>query len=83
MPIRKQLIDNPALTAKRGEYCGWQKPVMYPKRYLLICCDCGLSHHFQFRIAPGGKIQYRCRRAAGYTKAVRKRNKQRGKKSWA
>lgn len=37
----------------------WITPIR--KNYLLICCDCGLCHNFDFRI-KNGKIQLRIRR---------------------
>lgn len=43
----------------------WQQPV--PKNYLMKCCDCGLVHEMDFRIAYGNKkkdnrVQLRARR---------------------
>lgn len=26
------------------------------------CCECGLTHRLDFRVAPGGKLQFRAKR---------------------
>lgn len=64
----------------------WVQPQM--SKYLLACCDCGLVHEMQFRIAAGpvkGRqsgqtmhVQFRARRAPAYT--VRERKRMAGKK---
>lgn len=41
--------------------------------FMLACCDCGLVHEMQFRIAGGAHVQFRGRRAAAYTRAERKK----------
>lgn len=43
----------------------WEQPVM--KNYLMKCCDCGLIHEMDFRIAYGktkddDRVQLRARR---------------------
>jgi len=45
----------------------WEQPVM--KGYLMKCCDCGLVHEMDFRIAYGktedkNRVQLRARRAS-------------------
>lgn len=62
----------PKHRAKKGDkrgFMSWKTP--NAKKYLLGCCDCGLVHEMQFRVHKGD-IQYRCRRANGYTRAMRK-----------
>lgn len=51
----------------------WVQPVM--RGYLLGCCDCGLVHKLDFRIAGVRKlrVQFRASRHIGQTKALRKR----------
>lgn len=53
-------------------FSDWVQPRM--KKYLMACCDCDLVHELQFRIA-GEKVQFRARRAEGYTRMLRKRRK--------
>lgn len=51
----------------------WVQPQM--KKYLMQCCDCGLVHEMQFRIASNTKrsvVQFRARRAERYTAQARK-----------
>ena len=49
----------------------WIQPV--EKGYLLVCCDCGLVHEMDFRVAGVRKkrAQFRARRAIGATKQER------------
>lgn len=57
----------------------WVQPHM--GKYLLACCDCGLVHEMQFRIATGPvraggqrtNVQFRARRADGHTRRLRKK----------
>lgn len=56
---------------KRG-FSRWVQPVM--RGYILSCCDCALCHEMDFRIV-GDKVQFRARRAMGYTRAERKRQR--------
>jgi hypothetical protein len=83
--LRKKIVAVEGLTVEgQSEWCGWQQPVMVPKRYVLFCCDCDLAHQFEFKIIRNAKavgdkkvkdrILYRCRRANGYTQAKRKRD---------
>jgi len=55
----------------------WVQPHM-PK-YLMSCCDCGLVHEMQFRVVEtdSGRflVQFRARRAEGYTRRERKRRR--------
>lgn len=80
----KELIEVKSLspTKKETEWCGWQQPVMVPKKYTLFCCDCCLAHQFEFKIIRNAKshsdkeikdrIIFRVRRSNGYTQAKRK-----------
>jgi hypothetical protein len=46
---------------------GWSRWVQPVKRgYLMACCDCGLVHRMEFRIA-GGRVQFRAQRAPRVT----------------
>lgn len=65
-------FSRPRPKGKRG-FCGWQQPKM--SKYMLMCCDCGLVHEFQFRIV-GKRVQFRARRAEGYTRTERKRRRE-------
>ena len=64
--FRKEKAEGP-----RG-FSRWVQPNM-PK-YLMSCCDCGLVHEMQFRIAED-HVQFRARRAEGYTRRERKKRK--------
>jgi len=58
--------------AKEGE---WIQPLQ--KGYLMACCDCGLVHRMDFRIASDSKkqkVQFRAFRAPKYTTQQRKKN---------
>lgn len=61
-------------TNARG-FSRWVQPVM--EKYLLACCDCDLVHEMQFRIVGVRKqrVQFRARRADGYTRMLRKQTK--------
>ncbi len=48
----------------------WQQPIT--RGYKLVCCDCALVHHMEFRIYRG-KIQFRAARADRLTVQLRKR----------
>ncbi len=61
----------PAPSSKRG-FSTWH--VVNPKQYIVACCDCGLAHEYQYRLRKG-YLQMRCRRANGYTRAIRKAHK--------
>jgi len=55
----------PPLRFKEVKANSWQQPVM--KGYLMKCCDCGLVHEMDFRIAYGktedkNRVQFRARR---------------------
>ena len=47
----------------------WIQPVR--KRYLMMCCDCGLVHELDFRIDKK-HIQFRARRNERVTKVARR-----------
>lgn len=50
---------------------GWSRWVQPVKRgYLMSCCDCGLVHRMDFRIAKG-RVQFRAQRAPVYTRMER------------
>lgn len=52
----------------------WVQPVK--RGYLMACCDCGLVHRMNFRVAGEGrgqKVQFQVFRAERHTKALRKR----------
>jgi hypothetical protein len=53
-------------TAKSGE---WIQPVR--RGYRMACCDCGLVHEMDFRIA-GGRVQFRAARATRSTALLRR-----------
>ncbi len=57
---------------RRG-FSHWVQPQM--RKYLVCCCDCNLVHEMQFRVVGARKlrVQFRARRAEGYTKRERKR----------
>lgn len=57
---------------RRG-FSRWVQPAM-PK-YMLACCDCNLVHEMQFRVVGIRKmrVQFRARRADGYTAMLRKK----------
>lgn len=46
------------------------------RHYRLICCDCGLSHDFEFRVVKG-KIRFRAYRNERSTAAVRREKRKR------
>lgn len=51
----------------------WVQPGM--RGYILGCCDCGLLHSFDFRIATGKKrqaVQFRAKRLIRKTNLYRK-----------
>jgi hypothetical protein len=60
-------LHEPKKGDKRG-FMEWLRP--RHSGYLLACCDCGLVHELQFRVREG-RVEYRCRRARNYTKAMR------------
>lgn len=66
-----------AARGPRG-YSRWLKPDDLSKHYI-ACCDCSLTHQFQFRIVTdeSGRqtIHYRARRAERYTAAERRKRK--------
>jgi hypothetical protein len=67
--IRQQKIP----TASDGE---WIQPRM--RRFSLMCCDCGLVHHFNFRIVRQGRrerVQFQAFRAPRLTGGARKSRK--------
>lgn len=52
----------------------WIQPKQ--RGYLMACCDCGLVHRMDFRIATKGKrskVQFRASRARNYTSMLRRR----------
>lgn len=54
---------------------GWSRWVQPVRRgYVLVCCDCGLAHKMDFRVAEG-RVQFKAKRAPGYTRAIRARRK--------
>ena len=54
---------------------GWSRWVQPVKRgYLMSCCDCGLVHRMDFRIA-GERVQFRAQRAPRYTARERARKR--------
>lgn len=50
----------------------WQQPIR--RNYKLVCCDCGLVHHMDFRIFRG-RVQFRAWRAPKLTAALRKKER--------
>ena len=48
----------------------WLRPVM--RGYLVRCCDCGLTHEFQFRITQRGRVHFRARRKWHLTRLARR-----------
>lgn len=78
-----RIVTAPVLRrARNDEWTRWQQPVMYPKRYTMFCCDCGLAHQFNFRIhsfSEGDVVQFRVRRADLYTQRHRKNLAKKGK----
>lgn len=70
--MKAKRIRQERAAGPRG-FSRWVQPQM--KKYFLGCCDCNLVHEMQFRIAgiKKLKVQFRCRRAEGYTKRERKR----------
>ncbi len=59
----------PAPTFDPAEDGEWIQPVK--RGYLMACCDCGLVHRIDFRIA-NDRVQYRAYRAPRLTAARRK-----------
>ncbi len=65
---------------ERGQWSQWQNPVCAGS-YRLACCDCGLTHNFQFRVMAAGKevdlrkvrVEFRVCRNERSTAAVRQR----------
>lgn len=55
----------------RQGFTRWIQPTM--ASYLMACCDCSLVHEMQFRVVGVRKlrVQFRARRAEGYTKRER------------
>jgi hypothetical protein len=49
-----------------NNFTRWIQPTSM-RKHLIACCDCGLTHAFQFRVVIDAKgkarIQYRARRA--------------------
>lgn len=75
MPIKNKRFRKEEPEGPRG-FSRWVQPEM--RRYLLQCCDCGLVHEMQFRIAVGPKrqhVQFRARRAERYTAVARANRK--------
>ncbi len=87
MPIRPEIVAQKSMTQKRGYnprgWSPWRDPVTYPRHYTLTCCDCGLTHQYQFRVMKDGSFRLRCRRANGYTQAFRARDIRVGSKKIA
>ncbi len=52
----------------------WVRPTDQ-RRHLIACCDCGLSHFFEFRVVDG-QVEFRARRAPRYTAQQRRRRLQ-------
>lgn len=53
----------------------WVQPVR--RGYKMACCDCGLVHVMNFRLAKNGRgafIQFQAFRDEGKTRALRKRD---------
>lgn len=59
-------------------YSGEWNPVLKPA--LWSCCDCGLTHRYEFRLR-NGKLQYRCFREGAVTRMSRSRKKHKFKRS--
>ena len=49
------------------------------KKQLMVCCDCGLGHRYEYRIR-NGKLYQRGFRAKGLTSAARRTKKHRFRK---
>ena len=56
---------------ERPESDEWVQPV--PEGYKMACCDCGLVHQMDFRVADG-RVQFRVRRDNRAT-AMKRRHK--------
>lgn len=56
----------------KDEYTRWIHP--YTNKYRIICCDCGLSHDFEFRIVDN-EVEFRARRNMRSTAQVRRHMK--------
>lgn len=83
MPKPVKFRQEKQVTA-RG-FSRWVRPRM--NKYFLQCCDCGLVHEMQFRIAMGPvmggpvshqkiAVEFRARRADGHTRIERKKRKE-------
>lgn len=66
--VKIEVCDGP-----RG-FSRWVQPRM--RKYFLVCCDCDLVHEMQFRVVgiKKLKVQFRARRAEGYTRRERARS---------
>lgn len=69
IPIMRQV--------SRDGFTDWIQP-KDPRRYLMVCCDCGLAHWMNFRVRDG-KAQFRAKRAPRYT--IKQRAKRKEEKS--
>lgn len=84
VPVKTKRFRQETQLTRRG-FCRWVQPRM--EKYLLACCDCNLVHEMQFRVVGVRKkrVQFRVRRAEGYTRRERKRHgilgKDHGRKS--
>lgn len=70
---RRMRVDfrSPVRHAPNSQWSTWQKPSN--RNYYMICCDCGLTHCFDFRVNRGdGKVDFRVRRAPIATARARK-----------
>lgn len=73
--MKKIIFKQETAKTIRG-FSRWINPIM--KGYLMKCCDCGLTHEFEFRVAvesnvkgkkwytkiddPAFKVEFRCKR---------------------
>jgi len=55
----------------------WVQPIR--TGYRMACCDCGLVHEMDFRVA-GRKVQFRVRRNERSTAAMRRERRKREKR---
>lgn len=51
---------------------GWTKWITPLPGFLLVCCDCSLTHRMNFRVHKG-QVQLKAQRAVGYTKRERRK----------
>lgn len=51
---------------------GWTDWIRPKHSYRLGCCDCGLVHELEFRVAVDGRVEYRARRNNRATAAKRR-----------